>query len=157
MTTTGKTIGWGVAVMLFLAGLGMLVVLYVLYIFLAFMVMTATNAHAAGAYSDTPTSEWFKSLNIRVPGSREVVSCCDQSDCKPTQADWRGDAWWAESRIFPGEWVTIPANRVLTEPNPLMNAVICEAVGGRTEFGVRTVPSGKVDYLYCFEPPPQGY
>jgi hypothetical protein len=34
---------------------------------------------------------WFKSL--KQPGSG--FSCCDISDCKRTEADWRGGQWWA--------------------------------------------------------------
>lgn len=107
-------------------------------------------------YPDGATSEWFKSLMVQIPNG-PVASCCDQSDCRQTKAIWQDGGWWAESRIYKGEWVRVPLGNVQNVPNPLENAIICEAYGGRQEFLIATVPSGKPDFVYCFVPQPQSF
>lgn len=124
----------------------------------ALILLVSAPAWAADVqYQDGATSAWFKGLRVDVPGANLKVSCCDQSDCRQTKAEWMNGGWWAASRQYPGEWVRVPDANVVKEPNPLLNAVLCEAFGGRDEFKVLTVPSGKIDFLYCFVPPPQGF
>ena len=37
--------------------------------------------------------------------------CCDVSDCRRTEAEWRHDQWWA---IVQGVWMPIPRDKELT-------------------------------------------
>lgn len=122
----------------------------------AALVLPGAAALAQGQYSDSATSQWFKSLGI----AQLVPNCCDQSDCHEVKAEWRGGtdgAWWAESRYWPDEWVKIPASHIVNTPNPLAHAVLCEVKDGRSDFISRTVPSGFGDAVYCFVPPPDGF
>lgn len=81
---------------------------------------------------------WFKSL--KQPGSG--FSCCDISDCRRTDAEWRGEGWTAISKGAGGAWVVIPPDKVLDQPKSLDgDAYLCESPNGR---------------IYCFVPPDIG-
>ncbi len=74
--------------------------------------------------------QWFKSL--RQPGTG--ASCCDLSDCHPTEFEIAGDHYRA---VVNGVMVDIPNDKVLHNVgNPLGQAVICSI--GNT--------------IYCFVP-----
>lgn len=124
---------------------------------IAAVALFAGQAHAEGPYKDSATSAWFKGLQVYSTDSGQDVGCCDQSDCHETNAVWQDGGWWAESRLYKGEWVRVPAANVVNQPNPTMNAVLCEARGGLPSFRQVTVPGGKDDWLYCFVPPPLGF
>lgn len=79
--------------------------------------------------------EWFKSL--KQPGSG--FSCCDISDCKLAEADWRAGQWWAVVR---GEWTPIPNDKVLEKPPSIDgDAYVCSSPNRR---------------IYCFVRPDLG-
>lgn len=107
-------------------------------------------------FNDQATENWFTSLTIANPDGGVDVGCCDQSDCRATKAEFQDGHWVADSAQYPGEKVVVPdANVLKNEVSPIGAAVLCEAVGGLHDFRQLTVPSGDVDYVYCFVPPPQ--
>jgi hypothetical protein len=77
---------------------------------------------------------WFKSL--RQPGTG--YSCCDISDCRRTDADWRDGQWWA---VVSGEWTPIPADRELEKQSIDGDAYVCSSPTRR---------------IYCFVRPTLG-
>jgi len=77
---------------------------------------------------------WFKSL--KQPGSG--FSCCDISDCKRTEADWRGGQWWA---VVSGEWTPIPRDKELDKQSIDGDAYVCSSPNRR---------------IYCFVRPDIG-
>lgn len=112
---------------------------------------------ALAAYSDTGTSEWFKSLSI----GTLVPNCCDQADCHPTKADFIAGEWVAESRVWPGEWVVIPKDRIVPNERSIFgkDAVICEGTEtrrGGNPVRLQSLPGGRFVYLYCFVIPDNG-
>jgi hypothetical protein len=108
---------------------------------------------AGGVYSDGPTADWFRSL--MVPGTTH--GCCDQADCHPAPATFVSGQWLAESKVYPGEWVPIPADRVLMAPSIFgEQGVLCESDHKNGDDApIQSLPSGKDVWVYCFAPPPQ--
>jgi hypothetical protein len=111
------------------------------------------EARASGEYTDGPTSQWFQSLVV--PGTTR--GCCDQADCHPMRARYDAGYWMAESKVYPGEWVAIPAARVLATPSIFgEEGVLCESdrKNGDDE-PIVSQPSSRDVWVYCFAPPPQ--
>lgn len=108
-------------------------------------------------FTDPGTAQWFQSLTTFSADQAKNVGCCDQSDCRQTKAVFMDGHWVADSVLHPGQKVIVPDNRVLKEPNPLLNAVLCEASGYTSEFEVDTIPDGRADYVVCFVAPPLGF
>lgn len=98
----------------------------------------------ASALANDQRHDWFKSLHR--PGTG--ISCCDIADCRPTEAKWQGNRWWA---VVLGQWQLIPPESVLKSPHSLDgNAYVC--LGESHE-----IDGHKVDTLiYCFVPPDLG-
>jgi hypothetical protein len=61
---------------------------------------------------------WFEGL--KMPGT--AISCCDISDCRRTDADWRGGQWWATVN---GMWTPIPPAKELTKRSIDGDAYVC--------------------------------
>lgn len=61
---------------------------------------------------------WFQSLTM--PGTG--ISCCDISDCRRADADWRNGQWWATVN---GQWTPIPPNKELTKRSIDGDAYVC--------------------------------
>lgn len=61
---------------------------------------------------------WFKSLRQPKTG----YSCCDISDCKRTEADWRNGQWHA---MVDGEWTPIPPEKELDKKSIDGDAYVC--------------------------------
>lgn len=79
---------------------------------------------------------WFESLKQPTTG----MSCCSIADCRATQAEWRGNRWYA---IVMGDWVPIPDDRVLHDkPSIDGDAYVCHGPGGT---------------IYCFVPPSMAF
>jgi hypothetical protein len=74
---------------------------------------------------------WFEGL--KMPGTS--ISCCDFSDCRRTEADWRSGQWWATVN---GQWTPIPPGRELTMRSIDGDAYVC---------------AGPNRYVYCFVKP----
>ena len=108
------------------------------------------------ADSNSSRAEWFERL--KTPSGE---SCCSLSDCRQTQAEWRGDTegWWA---IVNGMWRPIPADKVLSSPRSIDGAAyICmgnDSGGGTNDIQnpmLGNVPS-LLGAIYCFVPPDLG-
>ncbi len=74
---------------------------------------------------------WFRSLKQPNTG----MSCCDVSDCRRTDADYRQGQWWAEVE---GNWTPIPQEKQLDKLSIDGDAYVC---------------SGPRGTIYCFVPP----
>jgi hypothetical protein len=99
---------------------------------------------------------WYSGL--RRPGVSSaspyggVVSCCSKTDCHTTEAELRGNDWWARIGVHNasgdwdlGDWVKVPATSVLRQhDNPTGEGVICHSMVRRTEAAVT---------IWCFIPP----
>jgi hypothetical protein len=101
------------------------------------------------AAGDASRAEWFEKL--RTPSGE---SCCKASDCRRTEAEWRGDTqgWWAN---VDGNWRPIPADKVLKAPRTIDGfAYVCIGEGSRGDFkSVSSLPG----VIYCFVPPDMGF
>lgn len=125
----------------------------------ALALMAAGPALAASdTYKDGATSEWFKSLII--PGS-DGWSCCDQSDCHPTPAEFTDGHWVAMTREGKdGEWLPVPDESILKDKvSPFQKdgiglAVLCEAKTGNARAVPVTGTMGSKVMVYCFTIPP---
>lgn len=99
-----------------------------------------------GAYTDSPTSAWFKGLS-----SPAVKNCCDQADCRRAKSDYRDGSWWALSNVTQ-EWLRIEPDQITTSVSIFADAVLCEA-----PLGITSVDGRVVAWVYCFAPPPIGF
>ncbi len=79
-------------------------------------------------------SSWFKSL--KQPGTG--ISCCDISDCRRAEADWRDGQWHA---VVEGEWTPIPPEKELDKESIDGDAYVCSSPTRR---------------IYCFIKPDFG-
>lgn len=110
---------------------------------LAFAVFTPIGVRAQ-TYTDSPTSQWFRSLS-----SPYTLNCCDQADCRQTESDYHDGAWWALSQRT-RTWVQIRPDQITRTVSIFPNAVLCE---GDPLF----VDSMYQPRVYCFAPPPIGF
>ena len=107
------------------------------------------------ADGDASRGEWFEKL--KTPSGE---SCCNLSDCRQIQAEWRADTegWWA---LVNGTWRPVPADKVLTSPRSIDGAAyLCMGSdsGGDALDGQGYLP-GNVRLrgaIYCFVPPDFG-
>jgi len=74
---------------------------------------------------------WFKSLRQPKTG----FSCCDISDCRRAEADWRNGQWWA---VVDGAWTPIPPEKELDKRSIDGDAYVCASPTRR---------------IYCFVKP----
>ena len=93
----------------------------------ASVLLLAASVAAAEA-QDRAT--WFKGL--KQPGTNNY--CCDVSDCRRTEAEWRRDQWWA---IVQGVWMPISRDKELREASIDGYAYVC---------------SGWARVIFCFVP-----
>ena len=112
----------------------------------------ARRMRAAGEAS---RAEWFEKL--KTPSGE---SCCNLSDCRQTQAEWRADSegWWV---LVNGTWRPVPADKVLRSPRSIDgSAYLCMGSdSGGDALGPGYLP-GNVRLLgaiYCFVPPNLGF
>ncbi len=89
----------------------------------AFAFVASAGAEDRGA--------WFKSLRMPNTG----FSCCDISDCRRTDANWRDGQWWA---VVDGAWTPIPPSRELDKQSIDGDAYVCASPTRR---------------IYCFVKP----
>ena len=106
---------------------------------------------------------WYSSLKNPRASSRVVrdIGCCSKDDCHETEAQMRGNDWWArlgnQHRVKGGidwelaDWVKVPAEAVLLhQTNPTGSPVICHSVT-LTDGGRRIDP--RASTVFCFVPP----
>jgi hypothetical protein len=102
---------------------------------------------------------WYGSLQNPKSSSPTIKSlgCCSAKDCHPTEAVRVKDSgqWMArvgtrhEDGIWElGEWLPVPWDAVLTQPNPVGAAVVCH--GQSYKF-----PAAPAPVIWCFVPPPE--
>ena len=127
-------------------------------IFLVFWWIHAAHAHD---WKRPDLDAWYGSLhrpNMNSFGG--FTGCCGVTDCHETEAEMRGNDWWArlgkQIRLANGkldwelqDWVKVPSHVVLQrQDNPTGNAVICHSVN--LEMGGTVAADSQI---YCFIPP----
>ena len=81
------------------------------------VMLTATAAHSAhardpdGRYANSPLKQWFDSLK-----SGKGPCCSDADGTAVSDVDWESSNGHYRVRIE-GEWVEVPDDAVITEPN----------------------------------------
>jgi hypothetical protein len=100
--------------------------------------------------------------HLRNPQSSSPVvrdlGCCSRTDCHTTEAELRGEDWWARlgTPRRDGDWdlldwVKVPKEAVLAhQENPAGEAVICHSPKWTGE-----KPDVAAISIYCFVPPMQ--
>lgn len=84
----------------------------------------------------TPLHEHFYSRWMRP--DMPTVSCCNLTDCAPTEAKMIAGRWWAK-RHQDGKWLPIPPEKIeLNRDSP----------DGRSHLCVQ--PPGSTDTVWCF-------
>jgi len=95
----------------------------------------ADEAHMRMYHATADQDDWMRSLTR--PDTK--TSCCNLSDCSPTDADWRDGQWWA---VIRGSWTPIPPGKVVKSPLSIDGeAWVC---AGQT-------------VVFCFIPPLNSY
>ena len=116
-------------------------VLIAVGMFVVAMITATTPAHAEQYMCEVPHKwvgnygeghalfhDWYKTLS-----SKSGRNCCNGSECRPTQAEYRQDGWYAK---VDGAWTKMPEEAVIGVESPDLGAHVC-AVG---------------DTVYCFDP-----
>jgi len=93
------------------------------------LLLITAAAFAVPAQSED-RGAWFKSLRQPKTG----YSCCDISDCKRTEADWRAGQWWAD---VDGHWTPIPPEKELEKRSIDGDAYVCSSPSRRIYCFVR--------------------
>lgn len=102
----------------------------------AIVTVTAAEGQDRGA--------WFKSL--KQPGSG--FSCCDVSDCKKTDAEWRDGQWWAD---YKGVMIPVPPKTEIDVLSLDGSAYLCANPNYSAANGHIPQPT-----VYCFVKPGMG-
>ena len=114
---------------------------------IAFAVWTSAASAQAPPFTDSPTSEWFKGLH-----SKQSYNCCDQSDCKKAESDFRDGQWLARSNAT-GTWVVILPDQIVQDTVSIFpEAILCESPYGSTNEAGQPIP-----IVFCFVRPPIGF
>jgi hypothetical protein len=139
---------------------------FILAAALAFMWWGIEHANAHD-WKNPQLDGWYSSLTSSGGPLGKGVSCCSKEDCHMTDAELRGDHWWArlgikhvlpngEPVFEPADWKEVPDEVVNRGPNgnaipnPAGEAVICHPqVFAGQSFQAEAVP------IYCFVPPNQ--
>jgi hypothetical protein len=93
--------------------------------------VTGVSIRAEDRAMQEDRGSWFKSLKQPATG----MSCCDVSDCRRTDADYRAGQWWA---VVENNWTPIPKEKELEKKSIDGDAYVC---------------SGPRGTIYCFVPP----
>ena len=86
-----------------------------------FVASTTTLARDYGQYEDVSPAirEWFRGLR-----SPQGIFCCDEADCRRTEAHLSDNHW--QARAPDGKWIDIPPDRVITDRfNPVGEPILC--------------------------------
>jgi hypothetical protein len=120
-----------------------------------------TKAHAHD-WRRPDLDAWYSGLRNPRSSSSAVrnVGCCSKDDCHETEADMRGNDWWARLGMRHGldwelaDWVKVPAEAILlNQTNPTGNAVICHSVTLSDPTGNGTRGDAAAATVFCFIPP----
>ena len=83
-----------------------------------------------GRYDDNPLRKWFDGLR-----NQKNFPCCEQSDgLRLEDPDWRTEQDGSYSVRLEGQWVPVPPEAVLTEPNKVTYSVVWRFQGRITCF-----------------------
>lgn len=91
-------------------------------------------------------SEWFSKLMMP---DDPTVSCCDISDCKPTESKQSEDGHWLAK--VAGKWRVVPKNKILNKTSILNDAVVCHGKPEDKIYGYEVKVADPP--IYCFVPP----
>ena len=69
-----------------------------------------------------PLHHWYKTLRQPFTG----YACCDDKDCRPTQARTRGRIIEV---LVDGEWTRVPFDKLLKRKSPDLNSHVCAPKG----------------------------
>lgn len=86
---------------------------------------------------------WYRKL---MRPDMPKVGCCNDQDCRPTQARKLPDGKWEAMRD--GRWVTIPAEKVNSEESYDSQAHLCAPLQEWVAKG-----SYSPEFIFCFVPP----
>ena len=93
------------------------------FVFLLLLSFGSDARPPPGSNPNSPMAKYYRSLTI--PDSPLHVTCCDESDCRPTRVKFENGTWFAYIREI-DEFVEIPENRIITDkPHPSGSAVVC--------------------------------
>lgn len=123
---------------------------------LALLWATVANGHD---WRRPDLDGWYGSLRNPHSSSHVIrdVGCCSKDDCHETEAEMRGNDWWARLGTRKvsgdwdlGEWVQVPEEAILfNQSNPTGTAVMCHSMSidlaGHVTKDRNTV--------FCFIPP----
>lgn len=127
---------------------------------LVIAVLATSQAALSHDRNQPGLDQWYGSLQR--PGvTTGFTSCCSKTDCHTTEAELRGEEWWARLGIRQSsgdwqlvDWVNIPAELVLKQQNKAGEAVICHSMawgmslpGQKQQLDVTKVA------IWCFVPP----
>jgi hypothetical protein len=73
------------------------------------------QARDDGRYANNPLKPWFDQLKSK------KGFCCSDADGKTTEFEMRTDHYWVPVN---GEWVQVPEEAVITEPNKVGHAML---------------------------------
>ena len=121
-----------------------------------------TSASAFGHdWSKPQLDPWYNSLRRPHVRSPAQTSCCSVLDCHTTEAERRGNDWWARLGLpdvingkrqwILGPWVKVPDDIIVRDtPNAAGEPVLCHSF-------VNTAGNISVEgsVLFCFVPPPE--
>ena len=86
--------------------------------------------------------KWHKGFYDTLQRPDTKTSCCNLTDCRPTQGRLVGDHY--EIKVN-GAWVSVPANKIVKKSAPDMGFHVCAPM----KF------DGKPENLYCVVLPPE--
>lgn len=89
---------------------------------------------------------WYKKL---MRPDKPYASCCNDQDCRPTQARKLANGQWEAMRD--GNWITIPPEKVNKEDSYDTQAHLCAPPPGWVANG-----SYSPEFIFCFVPPSDG-
>lgn len=104
---------------------------------------------------------WFSSLRRPAPPGRSQLgftSCCSKTDCHTTEAQPRGNDWWARVGVRQTDgnwklmdWMKVPPDAVLRQQdNPTGEGVICHSTSWAMDG--RSLDTSSIT-IWCFVPP----
>lgn len=128
---------------------------------LVIAVLATSQAAFSHDAREPSLDQWYGSL-VR-PGVKApfFTSCCSKTDCHTTEAELRGDDWWARVGIrMPNgdwdlrDWVKVPTNVVLlNKGNPTGEGVICHSQAWGMSLPGQQQPFNAAGVtIWCFVP-----
>lgn len=87
---------------------------------LGFILLPAFGRNDDGRYDNNPLKSWFNGLR-----NSQGTPCCDVTDgVKLEDPEWREDGDGSYSVHVNGQWMAVPPEAVLKEPNKVSYSVV---------------------------------